>query len=753
MVALRTLLLASVALAAPSLVWAQETPAQPPQGEQPAQPPADAQDEEDAEDEEAEADAVEEVTVSASRTATRASIDSVSYSLADDLQAQTGSLADALRNIPSVEVDPNGNVSLRGDANVTILIDGRPSALFSGPGRATAILQTPSNQFSRIEVMTNPSAAYRPDGSGGVINLITNPNVVRQGQTLSGSVRANVGTEGRYNLGGSIAWQRDSLTLTGDLGLRHDLQPFSTSRDRERFDIGSGVFVDSRQRQSLESVSDGLFGRLAAEYRFNDQWQFNGELRRQQFESGGEGSSFFEEDDSTGALATAYERRGDGGFAGTFSGATARLLRSFGEGHDWTTELRFDTNEFENRQEGTTIYTLPVATSFYEVIDYDNAGETWNFSSAYNRPFGEDRKMRLGYEAEFVSLDLDNIVLSGPTAATAVLDPTRSNRFQADQAVHAAYATYEQPFGDLAAQFGLRLEYVTRDINQITSGIQESNDYFRAYPTLHVEYGLTETQTLRASYSRRVQRPQPDQLNPFVVYIDPDNFASGNPDLLPQTTDSWEFSWMNRVNTSFYQATLYYRDTSDAFTSVAVDLGGGALLTRPENLGSSRSYGVELVANGRLHPTLRYNLSLNVFQQEIDASNLGYVGQVDGATASGRVNFNWQPTADDFVQLGGFYMGESVYAQGRREGRGMVNFGYRRRLSDQLSLQFTVRDLFDSFGSVTYYETPTLRDRTESVFGGRTAFLGLTWTFGRTQPSAQQPSFDFSGPQGGGGGQ
>ena len=752
MVALRTLLLASVALATPSLVWAQATPAQPPQGEQPAQPPADEPDEDESDDEEPAEAAVEEVTVSASRTGTRASIDSISYSLADDLQAQTGSLADALRNIPSVEVDPNGNVSLRGDSNVTILIDGRPSALFSGPSRGTTILQTPADQYSRIEVMTNPSAAYRPDGSGGVINLITNPNAApRQGQTVSGSIRANAGTEGRYNLGGSLAWSRDRLTLTGDIGLRHDRQTFSTLRERERFDIGSGAFVEGRQTQEQESISDGGYARLAAEYRLDDQWQLNGELRRHQFESDGAGLSVFEEDDAFGSLATAYERRGEGGFSGTFSGATARVLRQFGDGHDWTTEVRFDTSDFNNRQAGTTTFTLPVATSFYEVIDNGNASDTWNFSSAYNRPFGEDRKMRLGYEAELTSLDLDNIVLSGPTAGSAVLDPTRSNRFQADQAVHAVYATYERPFGDLAAQFGLRLEYATRDINQVTSGIQESNDYFRAYPTLHVEYGLTETQTLRASYSRRVQRPQPDQLNPFVVYIDPDNFVSGNPDLLPQITDSFEFSWMNRVNQSFYQATLYYRDTSEAFTSVAVDLGGGALLTRPENLGSSRSVGVELVGNGRLHPTLRYNVSLNLYQQQIDASNLGFANEVEGTTASARVNFNWQPTADDFVQVGGFYMGESVYAQGRREGRGMVNFGYRRRLNERLSLQFTVRDLFDSFGSVTYYETPTLRDRTESVFGGRTAFLGFTWTFGRTQPGPQQPpSFDFAGPQGGG---
>src|SRR5690606_38114136 len=157
------------ALAAQSIAWAQETPAQPPRGEQPAEPPAD--DEDAADDAE---DTVEEVTVRDSRTGTRASIDSVSYCLADALHAPSGLLTDALRHIPSVEVDPNGNVALRGDGNVTILIDGRPSALFSGPSRGTTILQTPADQYSRIEVMTNPSAAYRPDGSGGVINLITN---------------------------------------------------------------------------------------------------------------------------------------------------------------------------------------------------------------------------------------------------------------------------------------------------------------------------------------------------------------------------------------------------------------------------------------------------------------------------------------------------------------------------------------------------------------------------------------------------
>ncbi|WP_282009738.1 TonB-dependent receptor domain-containing protein [Brevundimonas aveniformis] len=750
----RTLLLATAALALPMTAVAQTTPPEqtPPQTQPTAQPPAetpadaDATEAEDDEDTESE---VETVTVTADRAATRTSIDSVSYSLANDLQATTGSLADALRNIPSVDVDPNGNVSLRGDGNVTILIDGRPSALMSGPGRASVILQTPASQFSRIEVMTNPSAAYRPDGSGGIINLVSSPNAVRPNETRSGSLRANVGTEGRYNLGASGAVVLGDLTLTGDFGLRHDRQNFDVRRERERYDVGSGSWLDSLYLQEVDAPSDSQYLRLAAEYRVNEQVQLNGELRRSAFDSEGSGTITFEENDSLGMPAIAYRRDGFGGFSGEFTGATGRVLRQFGEDHDWTTELRFDRSDFQNGQEGATAYSLPALPGFYEVIDNDQGTDTWNFSTAYRRPMGEGRKLRLGYEAEVTSLDLANLVLRGATAATAIVDPTSTNDFQADQAVHAWYSTYERPIGPLTAQFGLRLEYVTRDLNQITQGITESNDYFRAYPTMHVEYGLSETQTLRGSYSRRVQRPQPEQLNPFVVYVDPDNRVSGNAGLLPQITDSFEVSWLSRANQQFFQATLYYRETSDAFTSVATDIGGGILLTRPENLGSSRSTGVELVANGRLHPTLRYNVSLNAFHQQIDATNLGFGNQVDGTTVSGRASLNWQPTPDDFFQLGGFWMGESVYAQGHREGRGMVNFGYRHKLNERLSLSFTVRDLFETMRGASYYETPTLRDRTENTFGGRSAFVGLTWTFGNTQGRPQQPQFDFGGgPQG-----
>jgi outer membrane receptor protein involved in Fe transport len=698
-----------------------------------------------------EASALTDVVVTARPNEVRTSIDSTSYSLANDLQATTGTLADALRNVPSVEVDPDGNVSLRGDANVTILVDGRPSTQFNGPSRGQMIQQIPADQYARVEVMTNPSAAYSPEGSGGVINLITKPTTVKPAVTTTGSIRANIGDAGRYNLGASVAHVNGKLTLSADAGVRHDGYVAEVNRLRERLDTGSGQFLQSRTTSQVDGASDNFYVRLAAEYNLDAQTQLVAELRHTDVDAGGDSVELFEADAVGGGIASSYRRTSDGGFEGQFSGATARVVRRFGSepGHDWTNEIRFDRNKFQFGGDTFTDQIIPTATPFFELIDNQNEQDQIGVTSAYVRPMSNGAKLRLGYELQATMLELDNSVARGTDRAALTPDPTVSNMFNVDQTVHAIYATYERPFGEkLSAQFGLRLEQANLDLDQITSNIQTSQDYFRAYPTGHVSYQLDDTQTLRASYSRRIQRPQPGDLNPFLTYGDPQNLRSGNPDLLPQETDSFEFSWQKRVQQTFYQATLYYRDTRDAFTQVTSDLGDGVFLTRPENLGSSRSTGLELVANGALHPKLRYNASVNVFRQEIDASGIPGAVDSEADSISGRLSLNWQPTAEDFVQLSGIWAGDQLLAQGTREQSTLVNFGYRRKLNDKWSLQMTVRDVFDDFGSTTTIDTPAFRDRTDQTFGGRAAYIGLTWNFGGGQRRPEQ--FDFAPPPTGG---
>lgn len=678
----------------------------------------------------------------------RTSVDSISYSMAEDLQSPTGTLADALRNIPSVEVDPDGNVSLRGDSGVTILIDGRPSTLLSGESRGQAILTLSAAQYARIEVMTNPSAAFRPDGSGGVINLITRPTAPRPGVTTTGSIRANVGDAGRYNLGLNAAHADGKLTLTADAGLRHDTFVQDVDRLRARLDAGSGRFLESRQSQDTEGASDSAFVRLSADYRLDARTQVVGEFRFTDLGNDADVLDVYAADGPSGAVASAYRRQTDSGYSGQFAGVTGRLLRRFDDkGHEWSTELRLDRVRAGFSNDTFTDQLIPVASPTYETVELINDVNQLGLTSAYTRPLADGGKLRAGYELELVQLVLDNRVHRGLTPTTQVLDPLVSNDYHVNQAVQALYATWERPFGDkLTAQFGLRLEQVDRELDQATSGVQISNGYFRAYPTLHLSWTLTDTQTLRASYSQRVQRPRPSELNPFLTFQDPFNFTSGNPNLQPQDADSYELSWQRRVDQTFYQATLYYRDTTGAFTPVTTDLGGGVFLTRPENLGARADTGLELVATGRLHPTLRYNASVNVFRQQIDASNIP--GGVDrtGQVVSGRISLNWQPTADDFLQLAGLWTGEQLTAQGKRESAELLNLGYRRKLTDTVSLNLTVRDLLNEGGDVSILDTPQFRDRTERTLGGRIAFVGLTWNFGgRARP--QDPAFDFTAPQ------
>ena len=703
---------------------------------------------------------VGDVVVAARANGVRTSIDSISYSLADDLQAATGTLAEALRNVPSVDVDPQGNVSLRGDGNVTILVDGRPSAILSGPNRGDAILQLPGSRYSRIEVMTNPSAAYSPEGSGGVINLITKPipaaaQAAAAGApaatVTTGSLRVNVGDNGRWNLGASGSRQRGKLTLTGDVSYRYDDQNFAFDRLREQLNPVTGAVTSTTTTvQENDMIQKGAFGRLSAEYRLTDKTMLTGELRANRFEADAETGSVFETRNASGVLTGAYTRDGVGGFSMDGWGVTARVLHQFdASGHEWSNELRYDHNDNENASLNVNVFSIPTTPTVYEDQKQVNAQEMIGFTSAYTRPMSDGSKLRAGYELSLSRPDQDNVLRRGASKAALAPVPSLSNRFEAEQTVHALYATYERPFGEkLSAQFGLRLEQADIEVEDVTNAVRASQDYFRAYPTGHLQYKLTDTQTLRASYSRRIQRPQPTQLNPFVSYGDPLNLRSGNPNLEPQETDSFEAMWQMRQGQSFYQATAYYRDTTKAFTDVATDIGGGVLLTRPENLGARRDLGVELTASGRLHPTLRYNASVNAFRQEIDAAGIPGGRDREGEMLTGRLSLNWQPTPKDFVQVSGFWQGDQLLAQGTRESGGMLNLGYRRKLNDAWSMQFTARDVLNSFGGATTYDTPLFRDRVDQDLKLRAFYLGLTWSFGG--PRRQPEQFDFStGPTGG----
>ena len=224
----------------------------------------------------------EELVVTGTRSEVIATPDRVSFSVTNDLQVQTGTLADALRAVPGVEVDVQGNVSLRGDPGVTILVDGRPSAMLRGDNRSQVILSMPASQIERVELITNPGADMSPEGSGGVINLVSRrarPN------TQSGSVRANIGGEGRamLSLNGTIS--KPGLTLTGDLGYRRFSGGAETLLERSRRDPATGLFIDSRQESEQENDNAFRNARLGVDYDLDEKNRLSTELNYREGEA------------------------------------------------------------------------------------------------------------------------------------------------------------------------------------------------------------------------------------------------------------------------------------------------------------------------------------------------------------------------------------------------------------------------------------------------------------------------------------
>ena len=677
-----------------------------------------------------------ELVVTGTRSDVIASPDRVSFNVANDLQVQTGTVADALRAVPGVEVDLQGSVSLRGDPGVTILIDGRPSAMLRGEGRGDVLLSMPAGQIERVEVMTNPSAAFSPEGSGGVINLVTKKT---RKDTRSGTVRATIGTEGRRALNLSGSTSGSGLTVSGDVGYRRFTGEGRATQLRSRLDPVTGTFVPSRLDSELDNTSTFASARFSVDYDIDKKNRLSTEFNYR------DGRNEVDRDDSFAGAnpASSYERVSDIGLRQRGVGGRASWRRTLpGKEHELVAEVEAERGRLRREVEAETVFTG--GQGFFERIR--NAGERGDYSLKldYKRPMGENSSLSLGYHANLGEADFDYLGLRGPTPETLAPVPGLSNAFEYDQTVHALFGTYRFTVGKLDTQAGLRLEQAETKIDQITDGIAVENDYFRAYPTLHLAYGLSKTEQLRGSYSRRIQRPSPQDLNPYTFYVDPQNVRRGNPFLLPEVTDSFEIGVNHRKAGVFYSLTGFYRRSSGGVTDIISDLGGGVFLTTRANLSTAQRIGAELVANGKLSKTLTYNASATFLWNEIDPRLAGFSTPRSGTTGTARANLNWQPTKKDFFQLNGFYSGKQLLPQGYRESGGILNFGYRRKVNEKLSLLVTAQNVLDSARQTVVFETPTIRDRFTQKQQGPIVLLGLTYNLGgqngRKRP---EPGFEF----------
>lgn len=681
---------------------------------------------------------VREVQVSGTRAKTQVQLDRRVYTVSQSLQSITGSAADVLNEVPSVDVDPDGNVTLRGDANVTILVDGKPSAQFSGTSAGLALLQLSAADIDRIEVMTNPPPQYKASGSAGVINIIT-----KKGRKagLTGVARLTGGPYGRLAGGVSAAYGAGPLHLSGSLNLRHDIRRRLTDTQRTEIDPSTGQ--PSATAETIDEHFDRWTPSLtgAASYDLapsrtlsvDVSWlDLNGRRHFDQLDLTGPPGQPIDSD--TGRLSRGLERHVD-------EGAGARLEQKLWRpGETLTLALRVSRTWERERYDYDDSSALPAAPdSFSDLYLGQNLVKT-EFSADYDRPLGgaggDKGELKAGYDLERDDDNFDNLGHDiDPATGVATVDPTVTNDFRYRQTVNAAYASWRDGFGPWTIQAGVRLEATTASWRLVTTGQPGDQSYAGVYPNLRVERSLGEAAKLTADVGRRITRPDPGALNPFADHQDSYNLRAGNPALRPQDTWLAELGYAWDGHGRAWGATAYARIDRDAVTDVEQPLGGGVVLITKANLPQSRSAGLDFNANGKLWRQLSYDFSGSAFYAQIDA------GQVVGTGLTGpllkstvglnlKASLEYRPTGADLFQASLSRTDRRLTPQGFVSAINLVNLGYRRQLRPDLALVATVSDALDGQKFRRIVDTSALQDDYLRDQVGQIVMVGAVWTFG-----------------------
>ena len=688
---------------------------------------------------------VKGLTVTATPSPVRSSIDRRSYDISKDLNATTGTVADMLRSVPALSVDLQGTVSIRGDSNVVIMVDGKPSTLFQGPGRAQALQSLPADEYERVEVMTNPSAAFSPEGTGGIVNLISK-KTRKPGR--SGTIRVNADPTGRWNGGISASQKTDKLTLTMSAGARRDLYVDDTVETRDGFATPTTPAFTSLATGRTAGWEYSGYGRGGLDYDPNPATRLSASIHYEAFESHGAPTTLTLGQDAAGLPDQSLDRPGRFALSGDNGGAEASYKRTFGrDDHDLSLSLVVNRSSQDFNFGFTDLSTLPPLPTVFDFRRSRDALILTDFKADYERPLPHEAKLKTGYELKIEDDHESNIAFIGAPSPAGPFDPAQADAFHFDRWINALYATYEQPIGkNLTFQAGLRLEDSEIRIDDLAAGILARNGNFHAYPTLHLSYVLSANQTLLASYGQRVQRPNPSDFDPYRSIQSPFVQRMGNPDLKDQRTDDFELAWEYKRRTDFVHAGLYYKINTDGVTDALTNLGDDVFLYQRENLVSSRNAGVELEASGQITKQWSYSLYGTLLWSQFDASTPGLIAPRSLTSFRGHGVVTWQPDPKDTVQFYVWGAGRTLTAEGYLASWENVSVGYRHKFDDRLSFFTTLQDAFniDRYGTV--YSTPQLFDRTNLIPHLRVLYLGLTYSFG-AGPKRDQP-IDIGGSGG-----
>jgi outer membrane receptor protein involved in Fe transport len=670
-----------------------------------------------------------EVSVIAERSTYVNSIDRKTFNVGHDIMSKTGSVSELLKNVPSIQVDIDGNVSLRGSTNVMFLINGKPSALM-GANRAAVLEQMPANTIDKIEIITNPSAKYKPDGTSGIINLVLKKD---KQLGLNGLASANAGNDSRYNGNLSLNYNPGKFNVFGSYSIRQDERLRYTDDYREHF------FPNSDSISYTHVVSNDLSRPLSHIIQVGGEYKINlhntigvtTSYNYRSFERKANDVNIWQNTDLD--TTRYYDRsRIDPEFEKDFE-FSANYIHSFAkEDHNLTVDYTGSiTNEQEDNHYTNTFYIPEIETKYDNTL-IKQADRESQFSVEYSNPLSEDITLEAGYLLEASKSDMDFYgEFYDPFKGEWIKDTIKSNQFIYNQTIHVLYGTYEQAFGKFGFLAGLRAEETFVDANQVTTDTVIKCSYFRIYPSLHLSYKLADLHELQLNYSHRIRRPEGEETNPFPEWADPYNLRAGNPSLKPADIHSVELGYQFKKKSTTFLSTLYYRYTYNGITDITGYINDTVKLTTRENLTKSRSAGLELILSASLGNFATINLSTNTFYNTIDASSLGYSSNKSIISWSAALSAGFNISKNSVLQITSSYTGETLTPQGKQLPTFVMNTGFKQEfLKRKLALIVTVSDVFNSMKNRTIVDTPDLYETITRRRSARIIYAGFTYTFG-----------------------
>jgi len=654
---------------------------------------------------------LEGVVVTGQKSMLQSNLDKKVINVDRNISAEGGTALDIMRSIPSVDVDVQGNVSLRGSSNLTILVDGKPSQIQS-------LDELPASIVQSVEVITNPSVRYDPDGMSGILNIVLKK---KKTPGYHGMISLNAGTGNKYSGTANINVRQGKFNFFGNFDYRHFA---STGRD---INDSYYEYNNSLKNQYGDDERTGLSNnfRGGIDYFINDKnsltlsgsinvRNFDGIEKVKDYKTLNSNYYFFnsQNNDETNKM--------------TGNEIALNYKKTFNkQGQEFTVDALYSKY---NRNSDSYISRLDSAS----VLEKDKSftdGKNNSFTVETNlvNPIGNGGRLESGLKAIIRNQDADYIYLNYLSATDVWQDTSNtSNRYTFDDQIYAGYLIYSNTIGAISYQGGIRAEDQIKKIDQRTQNKTVNTSLFNLFPSAHVKWDINKTNAVKVSYSKRVNRPSGRVLNPFVDREDKYNISYGNPYLKPEYTDSYELGHSLNLEKTNINSTLFYRRTTNKITQITI-LDGATFVSSYTNLASGSTLGLEVVASQNFTKWLRANGSISLFKAKLDEYSYMYKGKDTTFNANesnswtAKINTSFTITKNLEFQLNGNYRspvitgvstgGDRGYgggggnAQGKTKELYWLDLGLRYSfLSNKASLTLRVSDIFNTrrFKSTTY---------------------------------------------------